>query len=319
MISDLCKSASGLGLAALGTAPAIDEVRAVLPWARSVVTAAICYLPPGRVISDGTPRGLVARIARGADYHDVLQSKLAYLVEQIKIEHPNAQMQICVDTSPLPERKLAVIGGIASRAKNGNVFVEGCGSYAALGEIITDIVLPTTEPCEIDLCGACNKCMRACPMGAIIAPGVVDKSKCLSAITQSGGIIPVETRKAIGSRTYGCDTCQEVCPHNANVKASAPEFAQDIFPGAYPELIPLISMSAREFREKVKKSSIGWIGRARIRRNAIIAAGNLGCEKAISALDEVMRGESAILHEYAMWSLDKIAGAGFGNPDPRLI
>ncbi|MEN6357582.1 MAG: tRNA epoxyqueuosine(34) reductase QueG [Armatimonadota bacterium] len=311
------KSVSGLGLAALGVASAIDEVHTSFAWAKSVVTTAICYMPPERTVSDDGPRGLVARIARGADYHDVLRTKLAYLVDQIKTEHPAAQTQICVDTSPLPERKLALLSGIASRAKNANVFVEGCGSYAALGEIVTDITLPTTEPCETDLCDSCNECMRACPMKAIIAPGVIDRGRCLSAVTQSGGIIPVEIRKAMGNSIYGCDRCQEVCPHNAGVKASAPEFAEDMFPRANPELIPLISMSSRDFRERVKRSSIGWIGRTRIRRNAIIAAGNLGCEESISALEKVLDGESAILREYAKWSLQKIAGSGSGNPDPE--
>ncbi|MCE5322565.1 tRNA epoxyqueuosine(34) reductase QueG [bacterium] len=303
MINDLRKSAYELGLAALGIAPAIDEVRTSFAWAKSVVTTAVCYLPPETSVSDDTPRALVARIARSADYHDVLHCKLAHMVEQIKAVYPNAHTQICVDTSPLPERKLAVLSGIASRAKNANVFVDGCGSYAALGEIVTDIELPVSQPNEIDLCGSCEKCIRACPMGAIIAPGAIDKSKCLSAITQSGGIVPVETRHAMGNRIYGCDRCQEVCPHNASVRVSAPEFAQDVFPGACPELIPLIRISAREFKENVKRTSIGWIGRTKIRRNAIIAAGNIKCEEAVPALKEVMQGECAALREYAVWAI----------------
>ncbi|MHB9035570.1 MAG: tRNA epoxyqueuosine(34) reductase QueG [Armatimonadota bacterium] len=306
MVSDLRKLASELGLAALGIAPAIPEVQKSFPWAKSVVVTAICYLPPESAVTDYIPRGWVARVARSSDYHDVLRDKLSRLTEQIESRHPNARTEICVDTSPLPERKLALIGGIAWRGKNGNVFVEGCGSYAALGEIITDIDIPYVQSLEVDRCGECDRCVRACPTGAIIAPGVIDCSKCLSALTQSGGIIPNELRHAMGNRIYGCDTCQEVCPQNAKIEPSAPEFAENIFPGACPELIPLIELSAEGFREMVKESSIGWIRRARIRRNAAIAAGNLRTEQAVPALTRMLEDENPILREHAAWALGQI-------------
>lgn len=292
-----------LGLAAVGIAPAVDEVLGVFDWAKSVVTAAICYLLPDPDITDTQPRGLIARVARGADYHVVLREKLAHLVEIIKMEHPRARLEICVDTCPIPERKLAVLGGIAWRGKNGNVFVDGCGSYAALGEIITDIDLPISKPLNIDRCGDCHRCIDACPTSAIIAPNIVDTSRCLSAITQMSGSIPVEIRSALGSRIYGCDTCQEVCPQNAPL----PDLVEDIWgKGAYPDLIPLIAMTPAEFRRDVKDTSIGWIRRTRIRRNAAIAAGNLRCEGAVSALKEMLRDENPVLRETAEWALEKI-------------
>lgn len=293
-------------MSALGASPAVPEVRNVFPWAESVVVAAISYLPPDRTISDDVPRGLIARVARGADYHVVLRAKLSCLSEIIKIDHPNVRMEVCVDTSPLPERKLAVLAGIAQRVKNANVFVEGCGSYAALGEIVTNIPIQCSPPTVIDPCGECDLCVRACPAQAIIAPGVIDRSRCLSALTQRGGVVAVELARAMGNRIYGCDTCQEACPQNANICPISPEFAEDVFPGATPELIPLIELTAKDFRERVSGSSIGWIRRARIRRNAAIAAGNMKCEQAIPSLRQMLEDENTVLREHAAIALNEI-------------
>lgn len=302
MINDLRKTAYDLGFAALGVAAPTPEVWKIYPWARSVVTSALCYLPPEYEM-DNKPRGAVARIAQSADYHTVLQTKLNFVADQIRLNIPKAQLQICVDTTPISERKLAVLSGIAARAKNGNVIVEGCGSYAALGEIVMDIELSAGRSRDSDICGDCDLCVKACPAGAITGHGIIDRSRCISALTQSSGVIPMELREKMGKQIYGCDVCQEVCPHNRNVKLNVDEFGEEMFPGAYPELIPLITMSARDFRDKVKNSSIGWIGRTRIRRNAIIAAGNLRCEETVSVLKEVARGESQILSEYSVWAI----------------
>lgn len=295
-----------LGLAKVGIAPANDAVRVAYPWARSVISAAVSYLPPECEPEDEKPYGLIARIAHGADYHTVLREKLSRAAEAILSEHSEARTEVCVDTCPLPERTLAVLAGIAWRGKNGCIFVEGCGSYVALGEVVTDVELPLSRPVNIDRCGECEKCIRACPTGALIAPYTLDPARCISRLTQSPGIIPLELRRAMGNRIYGCDICQEVCPQNANVRPTSPDFAVHTYPGAHPELTPLINLSARDFKARVARSSIGWIGRTRIRRNAAIAAGNLRCEEAVPALVEVLRGESAVLRAHAAWALDEI-------------
>ena len=273
MTEHLAELGRELRLHAVGIAPATDEVRRAYPWARSVVCAAISYLPPERVVSDDAPRGWVARFARSADYHVVLRAKLDKLADVPALA--GARREICVDTNPLPERKLAVLAGIAWRGWNGCVFVEGCGSWVALGEIVTDLDLPAASAVEADRCGDCRKCIEACPTGAIIAPYVVDCSRCLSQISQAGGVISDNMKEKLGNRIYGCDTCQEVCPQNAEVVPVTPEFAEDVFPGARPELIPLVELDKDEFQVRVRHSSIGWIGRNRIRRNAAIAFGNL--------------------------------------------
>lgn len=307
VISYLQSIATESGLASIGVAPAIDDVCSCFPWAESVIVAAISYLPNDCQIEDDLPRGLIARVARSADYHGVLRNKLSHLTSHIRLEHPQAQLEICVDTSPIPERKLAVLAGIAWQGKSGNVYVEGCGSYAALGEIVTDLQLPISEPTILTQCGDCDRCMRACPTGAILAPGVIDRSKCLSHLTQTAGIVPRDLRPLMQNRIYGCDVCQEVCPQNVSVKHSSPEFAQLTSSDAYPELIPLINLSADEYKANLKDSSIGWIRRTRIRRNAAIAAGNLKCESAVHALEEMIRNGDSILRIHAAWALGEIA------------
>ncbi|MCE5315590.1 HEAT repeat domain-containing protein [bacterium] len=135
---------------------------------------------------------------------------------------------------------------------------------------------------------------------------MIDPSRCLSALTQRGGVIPAELARAMGNRIYGCDTCQEVCPQNANISPISPDFAQDIFPGATPELIPLIELTVKDFREHVRSSSIGWIRRARIRRNAAIAAGNMKCQQAMPSLTDMLEDENPVLREHAAIALREI-------------
>ena len=280
----------------------------MFPWARSVIATAISYLPPRTDILDSLPRGRVARFARSVNYHQVIRSKLDILANAIRREAPGSKIEICVDTAPLPERKLAVLAGIATRSVNGNVFVDGCGSYAALGEIVTDLVLPSIETgaAGFDTCAGCDKCRRACPTNAIIGPSVVDASRCVSRLTQMSGVVPRELTRTIGDRVYGCDVCQEVCPLNEGIEPISPEFATEVFPGASPELIPLLLLSPTEFDARVKYSSIGWIRRTRIRRNAAIAAGNLRCREAVAPLIAMLGDADPVLRVHAAWSLEEI-------------
>ncbi len=271
MIEQIRDLGKKIGLAAVGIAPAVDEAKAFYPWGKSVIVAAMSYLPPNEPTTDGC-RGLVARFARSVDYHRVMRNKLVILSETLSQYTKN--IEICVDTNPLPERKLAILAGIAQRGKNSCVYVDGYGSWVCLGEIVTDIQIIPKVNKNIDICKDCDICVRACPTGAITSPYKINPALCLSQITQSGGIIKLGIRRLLENRVYGCDICQEVCPINKDIKSTSMEFGQRVFPGAYPELKPLICMSKDYFEHEIKHSSIGWIGRTRIRRNAALAVGN---------------------------------------------
>ncbi|MGQ9454722.1 MAG: tRNA epoxyqueuosine(34) reductase QueG [Armatimonadota bacterium] len=304
--SDLKRVAIALGLHAVGTAPAIDEVRDVYPWARSVICAAVSYLPPEEELARDRPRGLVARFARSTDYHVLLRKKLADLARCILEMHPGGRVEICVDTTPLPERKLAVLAGIGWLGWNCCVFVQGCGSWVALGEIVTDIRLCEESPQVEDYCSSCGRCMRACPTGAIVAPRVLDRSLCLSDVTQRPGSVPVELRVKLGNRVYGCDVCQEVCPQNESAGHLTPEFAERCYPGAYPDLIELMGLTKSEYDRFVKPSSIGWLGRTRLRRNAVVAVGNCAGREELPALKELLEDPSPVVREHAQWAVVRI-------------
>ncbi len=306
MIKLLRGTANSVGLGIIGVAPAIDEVVGQYPWAKSVVCAAISYLPPEYADECDEPRGLVARFARSLDYHIVLREKLGDVAGVIAHCRPDARLEVCVDTCPLPERKLAVLSGIAWPSKNGNVFVDGLGSWVALGEIVTDLPLIGDAEPKHSRCGDCRLCMEACPAGAIVEPGVIDKSRCVSALTQSSGSIEAALRESMGINIYGCDICQQVCPHNKGIQPVTPEFAQIVFPGKSPALLPLLTLTAAEFKAQVATSSIAWLRRTRIRRNAAIAAGNLRCEATIDSLVEMAVDENLTLREVARWAINKI-------------
>lgn len=306
MIGLLRETADTVGLSCIGVAPAIDEVLRQYPWAESVICTAISYLPPEDTGEEAAPCGFVARFAESLDYHIVLREKLAAIAGVVAISRPNARIEVCVDTCSLPERKLAILSGVVWPGKNGNVFVDSLGSWVALGEIVTDLPLRCDAEPEQSRCGDCTLCLEACPAGAISGPGVVDSNRCISALTQASGSIDAALRELMGINIYGCDICQQVCPYNAGLEPVTPEFAQSVFPGKSPALLPLITLTAAKYKAETASSSIGWLRRTRIRRNAAIAAGNLRSKAAIEALKDMCEDENMALQETARWAINKI-------------
>lgn len=302
----LGQQAEGIGIQAVGVAPATDDIKAFYPWAESVVCAAVSYLvPEAEAPTDGV-HGLVARVARGADYHQVVREKLTVLAQCLDVELGAYRWEVHVDTCPLPERKLAVLSGIGWLGRNGCLYVDGFGSYVALGEIVTSAQLVPSQTYQASRCGDCRRCIDACPAKALGEDGRLDRSRCLSRITQSGEIVPDELRTILGNRIYGCDTCQEVCPHNIGVVPVNAEFQESQYPGAYPDLISLLNISVHDFRGVYRPSSIGWIGRTKLRRNAAVAAGNIGDPGAVTELRRMLTDTNSVLRSHAEWALNMI-------------
>jgi epoxyqueuosine reductase len=290
-----------------------------MPGAKSVVAVALSYYcrPACAECEDFTPgaigpRGRVSRFACGEDYHRVLDSRLASLAEWLK-QHVACETRICVDTGPLVDRAAAQQAGIGWYGKNGSLIAGIHGSWVVLGELITTADLDPDQPCNTDRCGSCELCMKSCPTGAIVAPGVIDATRCVSHLTQMKGYAPREWRPLIGDRVYGCDVCQDVCPQNYGVATTnVPEFLRATPPGRRPSLLALLAMTQYEFNNGISSNTMGWIKLTRLRRNAVIALGNSGDQSVIRHLIVALSDSKSIIRGHAAWALGNLGLTGEG-------
>ncbi len=219
------------------------DLSATLPRVRSVVVVGHEYYqedPPG--VPDDPSRGVIARYARGRDYHKVVKKKLSALgawLEEAAGGEASADgaaaapvaWRAYVDTGPILERDLGRRAGLGWFGKNTLLIHPKKGSYFFLGVLLTDVALTPDAPFEADHCGSCRACLDACPTGALLgldesgAP-VMDATRCISYLTiEHRGEIPEEFRPVMGNRVFGCDICQEVCPWNQRFARVADERA----------------------------------------------------------------------------------------------
>ncbi len=188
----------------------------LLPGAKSIIVAALNYYPENKLHDD---QFQFAYYAYGKDYHGVMRQKLAGLAESLKLKRD--EYIIACDTKPVLERYWAWKAGLGWIGKNNNLIIPGKGSYFFLGEIITTAEFDTYgSPCG-NHCGNCTCCVDACPTGALKEHSWMDARKCLSYLTiENRGDIPEEYRDAMGDCIYGCDRCQQACPHNRFAEAT---------------------------------------------------------------------------------------------------
>jgi len=249
------------------------DVRALLPSARSVVVVAINYYSPTPSLARAeSPVGAVARYAWGDDYHEIIKNKLRRLANfvEAQIGHAVAH-KICVDTSAVLEREWAMRAGLGWIGKNTLLIIPRAGSWFLLGELLLDVELDADALYEADRCGACARCIKACPAHCILPDRRLDASRCISYLT-------IEFRGQIsgdlGNWVLGCDICQEVCPWN--------RFAR---PTGEPALAPrhvtldlgeLMAMGEDTFQARFRHSAIRRARREGLARNAVLVAANLG-------------------------------------------
>ncbi|MGH8228373.1 MAG: tRNA epoxyqueuosine(34) reductase QueG, partial [Steroidobacteraceae bacterium] len=228
---------------------------------------------PFSVLRDGE-YAYVSRYALGRDYHKVMRRALARLAEELAQRIGPFGYRVCVDSAPVLEKALARNAGLGWIGKHTNLLARDAGSWFFLGEILTDLPLPE-DRAPSSHCGSCEACITACPTRAIVAPYRVDARRCISYLTiEEHGAIPVEFRRAIGNRIYGCDDCQLVCPWNKFAQdASHPDFKVRHGLDA-PRLVELFGWTASEFDERMRGSAIYRIGYERWLRNIAVALGN---------------------------------------------
>lgn len=189
----------------------------IVPGARSVIVVLDNYYQPAAPAGTGPS---VARYARGRDYHQELAARLARLGEWLRHEGA-AVTQAYVDAGPVPERELAQRAGLGWIGKNTMLISPGAGSFFFIGSVFTDLVVARDAPFEMDRCGSCTRCLEACPTGAIVAPRILDATRCISYLSiEYRGDFPAGTD--LHGWGFGCDICNEVCPWNVSFAEASP-------------------------------------------------------------------------------------------------
>ena len=282
----------------------------LVPGTASVITARMDYLPaaetPPEELLDHPSKAYVSRYALGRDYHKVLRARLKKLAGKIESRIGPRGHRVFVDSAPVLEKPLAEKAGLGWIGKHTNLINKEAGSWFFLGELYTDIQLPADTPAT-DHCGSCRACIDVCPTDAIVGPYQLDARRCISYLTiELHGEIPLEFRKMIGNRVYGCDDCQIFCPWNKFAKATgegdfAPRHDLDT-----ASLVELFDWTEAEWLEKTEGSAIRRVGYERWQRNVAVALGNAErSEELLGALQKKLNTDSQLVNEHVKWALDQ--------------
>jgi epoxyqueuosine reductase len=277
----------------------------ILDDARSVIVCALSYHRGGE--GSPMPGAVVARYARGGDYHNFLRKKLRRLAAWLRREF-GARARPLVDTAPVLERAWARRAGVGFVGRNGCIIAPGLGSYLLLGEVVTDLALPPDEPME-ERCGGCTRCLDACPTQAFVASHVLDARRCVSYLTiEHDGAIDPALRAGVGDRVFGCDDCQDVCPFNRTAPpppGQTAHFAPDPrWEGVSPEAI--LAMEPSRWDALAEGSPLARPGWHRMARNAAVVLGNTGARRHLPVLRAHLAGASAASADEARWAIDAI-------------
>ncbi len=277
-----------------------SDPRAVLPAVRSLIVVGLNYWqphPPGR--------GRIARYALGEDYHEILLEKLETLARDIR--ESGAEARVYVDTGPVLEKPLAERAGLGWQGKSTMLIHRRLGPWLLLGEILTSLELELDTP-EQDHCGTCERCVTACPTGAITAPYQLDARRCIAYLTiELKGSIPEELRPLIGDRVYGCDECLDVCPWNRFAQTTREaRFAAAVDSPGTDRLRDLLEITQPEFKRRFAKSPILRVKRRGLLRNVCVVLGNIGTAEDLPALRRAESHEEPLVREHAAWAVKQI-------------
>ena len=256
----------------------LSGVQAVICVADRYATAANSRKHPD---SPDRPRGTIARYARGGDYHEVMKKRLRRLVRELRDEFPDHRFRHACDLLPLLERELAARAGIGAIGKHTLLLEPGIGSWLLLGEILTTLPLaidPASTSPPRDPCNSCTRCIDACPTRAI-TPFSVDASRCLAYTTiEHRGELAEEFHAPTGDRLFGCDVCQEVCPHNEPTRRKrkvAPPLADYAERTASLDLLEILGWTEEDRRRATRASPLRRCLLASFKRNALVCLGNV--------------------------------------------
>jgi epoxyqueuosine reductase len=269
----------------------------LLPGARSVVSAALCYYAPAP--EPGPGEGRLPRYTWWDAYAE-LRRKLDALGRRL-----GGAYRVLVDANQHVDREGAVRSGVGFYGKNTMLITRRHGSWVVLGTLITDVEIEHAPRLELD-CGSCTLCIDACPTGALDEPGTVDATKCLSYWTQSGDAIPEDYRSELGHQVYGCDICQDVCPWNRGIERRRAGMRPP--EGAEPtvSLVDWLEADDAELVGRYERLFVPKKDARYLRRNALVALGNSGGPEHLDAAERFLDDPDPMLRESAEWSVDRI-------------
>ena len=345
---DLAAEAERLGFAACGIAPAAEDPLAarrleqwlgegqhgqmewmaarahhrrspqgLWPEARSVIALGMSYAPAADplALAGETDRARISVYAQGGDYHDSVKNALKALARWLVAEAARQGLgeigvKVFVDTAPVMEKPLGQAAGLGWQGKHTNLVSRSHGSWLFLGAIYTTLPFAPDAPGK-DRCGSCDACQRACPTGAFPAPYRLDARRCISYLTiEHAGPVPEDLRPALGNRIYGCDDCLAACPWNKFAASAAANKA--FLPRAEltaPRLAELLALDDAGFRRLFSGSPIKRIGRNRMVRNCLYAAGNSADPALLAPVSALLADPEPTVAEAARWAQARLAAA----------
>ena len=270
---------------------------ALLPDARTVISAAYCYYAPEPPLAPGD-----GRLARYT-WHDgyaLLRERLDALGQQL-----GGKYRVLVDANQHVDREAAARSGVGFYGKNTMLITRRHGSWVVLGTLVTTAEVEATPPLDLD-CGSCTLCIEACPTGALDEPGVVDSTKCLSYWTQAPAAIPSEYREELGAQVYGCDICQDVCPWNRGVEKRRAGRPAPVGAQPHVRLADWLRGDASSLAEEYDRLYVPKNDPRYLRRNALVALGNTGGPEDVPLAETFLDDEDELLREQAAWAVARI-------------
>jgi epoxyqueuosine reductase len=277
---------------------------ALLPGARTVVSAAHCYYAPEP--ERGPGEGRLARYT-WYDGYAVLRERLDELGRRLGGEY-----RVLVDANQHVDREAAARSGVGFYGKNTMLITRKHGSWVVLGTLVTTAQVEATQPLDLD-CGSCTLCIDACPTGALDEPGVVDSTKCLSYWTQAPAPIPEDYRAELGAQVYGCDICQDVCPWNRGVEKRR---AGDELPAEAQPHVRLVDWLREDGAELTAQYDRLYVPKNEpryLRRNALVALGNVGGPEQRREVERFLEDEDELVREHAEWALAQMDARHAGS------
>jgi len=266
----------------------------LLPGARSVVSAALCYWRPEAPLQPG--RGRLARYT-WSDGYEVLRERLDAVGRRL-----GGNYRVLVDANQHVDREAAARSGVGFYGKNTMLITERHGSWVVLGTLVTDVDIDPSPPLGTD-CGSCSLCIDACPTGALDEPGTLDATRCLSYWTQAPAAIPEEYRAPLAAQVYGCDICQDVCPWNRGVERRRGGEAES---NGHVDLVAWLEGDGRELVEAFERLYVPRNDPRWLRRNAAVALGNTGGSEHVPVLARLAAAEDELVAEHAAWAIARI-------------